>query len=75
MSNLSNVHWRGFLILHDVNQGSFSTQQVSLQHAFKKFPYAKDPAKLAKALWLIKPQNKEPSVFDWNYYATLGETK
>jgi hypothetical protein len=33
-----NKHWRGFLILHDVDEGEFQVQQVSLKHAVKKFP-------------------------------------
>jgi hypothetical protein len=33
-----NKHWRGFLILHDVEEGEFQTQQVSLKHAKRKFP-------------------------------------
>jgi hypothetical protein len=32
-----NKHWRGFLILHDVRNGEFTTQQISIKHAKRKF--------------------------------------
>lgn len=51
-----NKHWRGFLILHDVDDGEFSTQQVSLKHLNAKFPFdSSAPAGKQRARLLNKP--------------------
>jgi hypothetical protein len=72
MSPLGNTHWRGFLILHDVQDGAFSTQQVSLAHSLKKFPVGA-PAKTTSKKWLEEPKAEKDNTFDWNYYINLGE--
>lgn len=55
-----NKHWRGFLILHDVSEGEFQVQQVSLEHAMRKFPGPKTKGKTkVKALGKTKGKTKE----------------
>jgi hypothetical protein len=49
-----NKHWRGFLILHDVTDGEFSTQQVSMKHLNAKFPFNGQARKVSRRL-LGKP--------------------
>jgi len=37
MSSQGNKHWRGFLVLHDVNDGAFDTMPVSLKYINKRY--------------------------------------
>lgn len=37
MSSQGNKHWRGFLMLHDVNDGEFDLMSVSLNYINKKY--------------------------------------
>jgi len=37
MSSQGNRHWRGFLVLHDVNDGEFYLMPVSLNYLNKKY--------------------------------------
>lgn len=37
MSSQGNKHWRGFLMLHDVNDGEFDLMPVSLKYINKKY--------------------------------------
>lgn len=37
MSQQGNNHWRGFLVLHDVNDGEFDLMPVSLKYIEKKY--------------------------------------
>lgn len=37
MSSQGNRHWRGFLMLHDVNDGEFDVMSVSLKYLNKKY--------------------------------------
>lgn len=38
MSFQGNNHWRGFLVLHDVQDGEFDTMPVSLKYINRKYP-------------------------------------
>ena len=38
MSSQGNKHWRGFLMLHEVNEGAFDLMPVSLNYINKKYP-------------------------------------
>lgn len=55
-----NRHWRGFLILHDVNDGEFSTQQVSLRHLNAKFPFDGSARKQTARLLVEQPVLQVP---------------